>query len=48
MVMNYDKLCVEFKEAIPECKQFCKKKEVENLIDDTAGIHVSFALVIVP
>lgn len=46
--MNYDKLYTEFKVAIPECVDFCNKKETENLVDDTVGTHVSFAMVIVP
>ena len=46
--MNYDELYIQFKEVVPECISFCDKKEKENLIDDTVGIHVSFAMVMVP
>lgn len=46
--MNYDKLYTEFKATVPESISFCKKKEIENFIDDTMGIHVIFAMVIVP
>lgn len=46
--MNYDKLYMEFKVAVPESISFCEKKEVENFIDDTVGIHVSFGIIIVP
>lgn len=46
--MNYDKLYTEFKESVPECISFCNKEEIENLIDNTVGIHVSFAMVVVP
>lgn len=46
--MNYDKLYTEFKAAVPECINFCKDKEVENFIDDTVGVHISFGMVVVP
>lgn len=46
--MNYDRLYIEFKEAVPECINFCEEKEVENFVDDTVGVHVSFGMVIVP
>ena len=46
--MNYDKLYTEFKVAVPESIGFCKEKEVENSVDNTVGIHVSFGMVIVP
>lgn len=46
--MNYDELYTEFKETVPECIGFCNEKEIENLVDDTVGIHVAFAMVIVP
>lgn len=46
--MNYDKLYTEFKVAVPECIGFCEEKELENSVDSTVGIHVSFGMVIVP
>ena len=46
--MDYNKLYTEFKIAVPECISFCEEKEIENFIDDTVGIHVSFGMVIVP
>ena len=46
--MNYDKLYTGFKIAVPECTSFCEEKEIENFIDDTVGIHISFGMVIVP
>lgn len=46
--MVYENLYSEFKERVPECKEFCRKKEVENLIDETDGIHIYFGLVVVP
>lgn len=44
----YENLYEEFKNRIPECKEYCRKKEEENLIDGTDGIHVYFSLVVVP
>ena len=46
--MNYDKLNMEFKAAVPESVGFCEEKEEENFIDDTVGIHVSFDMSVVP
>lgn len=46
--MVYENLYEEFKTRIPECKEFCKKKEKENLIDKTDGIHIYFSLIVVP
>ncbi len=46
--MNYGKLYSEFKAAVPESVGFCEEKEVENFIDDTVGIHVSFGMIVVP
>lgn len=46
--MNYDKLYIEFKAAIPESITFCEQKEKENFIDETVGMHISFGMVIVP
>jgi len=46
--VNYDKLYTEFKVAVPECISFCEEKEIENFVDNTVGIHVSFGMVIVP
>ncbi len=48
MIVNYDKLYIDFKEAVPECMYFCKEKEAENSIDDTSGIHVLFGMAVVP
>lgn len=33
---------------IPESKEFCEKKEQENMLDETNGIHIFFGMVIVP
>ena len=46
--MNYDELYKKFKIYIPECIDFCKIKEQENMLDDNDGIHVLFGMVIVP
>lgn len=46
--MSYEKLYTEFKHAVPECTSFCEEKEIENFVDNTVGIHVSFGMIIVP
>ena len=46
--MDYGKLYIQFKSAVPECLDFCNEKEIESLVDDTVGMHVSFGMVIVP
>lgn len=46
--MVYENLYEEFINRIPECEEFCRRKEEENLIDETDGIHIYFSLVVVP
>lgn len=46
--MKYENLYREFKENIPESVDFCNKKEKENSIDETVGIHIAFGMVFVP
>ncbi|BCN29084.1 DUF7674 family protein [Anaeromicropila herbilytica] len=46
--MEYDNLYLEFKKEVPECLGFFDKKETDNLVDDTVGVHISFGMVVVP
>ena len=46
--MKYDNLYSEFKKEVPECLEFFSKKETDNLIDETVGVHISFGMVVVP
>lgn len=46
--MRYENLYRKFKENIPESIDFCNKKEKENLIDETDGIHIVFGMIFVP
>lgn len=46
--MVYENLYEEFNNRIPECEEFCKRKENENLIDKSDGIHIYFSFVVVP
>lgn len=46
--MKYDNLYIEFKKEVPECLEFFRIKEADNLVDETVGVHISFGLVAVP
>ena len=46
--MNYNKLYNDFLREIPEAIDFCHKKENENLLDKTDGIHTFWGMAVVP
>ncbi|SFS10211.1 DUF7674 family protein [Anaeromicropila populeti] len=46
--MKYNNLYLEFKKEVPECLEFFRKKEMDNLVDETVGVHISFGMVVVP
>lgn len=46
--MKYEDLYNDFKRDIFEGKEFYEKKEKENSIDESVGMHIIFGLVVVP
>lgn len=44
----YETLYGDFIEKIPESEKYCSLKAIENLIDDSTGVHVVFGMIIVP
>ena len=46
--MEYDELYKVFKEEFPEGSLYFERREKETSIDETAGMHVKFGLVVVP
>lgn len=46
--MEYENLYIEFKSRLSEGKRFFSKKEQENSLDGSDGIHVFFGMVVFP
>lgn len=46
--MKYENLYQEFKDAVPECKEFCSQIEMKMQLDDTDGMYIYYGFVVAP